>query len=311
MGSMQNYTNFKVSKSIRSLKYISFAEFIEIPLKIEEGRHILEIGFGNGEMLTRMARSRRADHFWGIENSEISCIKAAKRAVDFDLQNLMIFHGDAKFLLPELFPNHSLDLVLSFYPLPWPKHSQEGKRLFSKPFFKNVLGLLKEDGKFVIVTDDRGYFEWISQNLKELGVPFFERQIKPLKATKYGRKWNEFGRNSWSLVIKSMNFSTKRMVDGKMPHVHLKEIDLSKLERISNEKFSEDGMVVQFRGLFKGNDEYLLKTVSVDQEFVQIYYIIVKRSQNEWLARLDEGIRVFKTPAVKKSIDIIGRYIGG
>lgn len=308
---MQNYTDFKVSKSIRSLKYISFAEFMEMPIKLEEGRHILEIGFGNGEMLTRMARSRRSDHFWGIENSEISCIKAAKRAVDFDLRNLKIFHGDAKFLLPELFEDHSLDLILSFYPLPWPKHSQEGKRLFSKPFFKNVLGLLKEDGKLVIVTDDKDYFEWISQNLKELGVTFFQRQIKPLRTTKYGRKWKELGRSSWSLVIKSMKFNTERMVDGKMPHVHLKKIDLSKLEKISNEKFSEDGMVIQFRGLFKGNNEYLLKAVAVDQEFVQTYYIIIKSAQDEWLARLDEGIRVFKTPAIKKSIDIVGRYIAG
>lgn len=305
---MQNYTNFKVSKSTKSLKYILFAEFMKIPLDLEEKVNVLEIGFGNGELLTRMARSRREDQFWGIENSEISCIKASKRALDFDLNNLQIFHGDAKFLVPELFPNHSLDLILSFYPLPWPKYSQEGKRLFSKDFFKNMLGLLKKNGKFVIVTDDKDYLEWIMQNLKELYVSFSSRKIRSLKATKYGRKWDEFGRSSWSLIVTSMDFNTTRMVDDNMPHVHVENIDLSKLERLSTEKFSENGIVIQFKGLFHGKNEYLLKVVSVDIEFVQTYYIIVKKTENGWLIRLDEGIRVFKTPAVKKSVELVGQH---
>lgn len=307
---MQNSTSFKVSKSTRSLRYILFPEDIAIPVKFDDDRkHVVEIGFGNGELMTNMARARSKDAFIGIENSEISCIKTAKRAVDLGINNLTIFHGDAKFLIQEIFEPSSVDLMLSFYPIPWPKNSHERKRLFSESFLKYALNSLKPSGKFVIVTDDKDHVDWITNNAQNVGISLIKREIMPLNATKYGRKWKEMNRSSWSITMNGQKFDITRTVNVWMPHVHLKDISFERLEDISSKKFVENEIVIQFRGLFKSTEDYLLKTVSVDDGFVQTYYIILKKEENGWLVRLDEGMKVFKTPAVKKSIEIVGNFM--
>jgi len=308
----QNFTNFKVSKNTKCLKYISFPEDLHLPLKFDGNKkRIVEIGFGNGEFMTRMAKSRSNDVFIGIENSEISCVKAAKRVLDLSLNNVMIFQGDAKFLIQEVFEPSSIDLILSFYPIPWPKNSHEKRRLFSEEFLKNALRTLKKDGKFLIVTDDEDHVEWITDNALKIGAIFSKRNVMPLKATKYGRKWNEMGRKSWSIIMESHEFNTSRMVIGWMPHVHLKDISFEKINEIASKKFVENESIIQFKGVFRGDEGYLLKTISVDDGFVQTYYIIIKKEEDGWLARLDEGIKVFKTHAVKKSIEIVGNFVAG
>ncbi len=308
----QNFTNFKVSKNTRSLKYISFPEDLNLPIKfVDDKKRVIEIGFGNGEIITKMAKSRSKDAFIGIENSEISCIKAAKRALDLDLKNLTIFQGDARFIIREAFEPFSIDLMLSFYPIPWPKNSHEKRRLFSEEFLKSALRILKKGGKFVVVTDDENHVEWIVGNATKIGARFQKREIMPLNATKYGRKWREMGRKSWSIVMENHEFSTPRMVVEEMPHVHVGSISFDKIQEIASKKFVENESVIQFKGIFKGDEGYLLKTIAVDDGFVQTYYIIVKKEGNGWLVRLDEGVKVFKTIAVKKSIEIVGNFIAG
>ena len=307
--------NFTVSKALRSTKslerYILDPFSLRMPLTLKNGeRSIVEIGFGNGELLSRMAHSRAKDFFIGIDSSEISCEKAAKRAYDFKLKNLKIVRGDAKFLIHELFMDESVDLILAFYPIPWPKKSQSDKRLFDANFLMSVSSILKSSGRFVIVTDDHDYFEWTRENLKSLGIAFNTRELQPLKSTKYGRKWENLGRKSWSIVVHSKQFKVERILEGfEMPHVHLNDINLGKLEKLSRKKFSEQKTIVQFKGLFKGKEGYILRAVSVDGKFPQMYYILVKPQEKGWLVRLDDVAKVFKTPAVKMSVEYVAKEV--
>lgn len=57
-------------------------EGIDIPFDLSSygtGKHVVEIGFGNGEFPVYMARSHGEDTFWGIEVSQTCVLKAAKR----------------------------------------------------------------------------------------------------------------------------------------------------------------------------------------------------------------------------------------
>ncbi len=309
---MRNFTVSKALRSTKSLeKYILDPFNLKMPFVLEQsGKLIVEIGFGNGELLSRMAYSRTKDFFIGIDNSEISCEKAAKRAYDLKLKNLKLIRGDAKFLGRELFAKESTDLILAFYPIPWPKRSQSDKRLFDRDFLMSVSSTLKPTGKFVTVTDDHDYFEWTKENLRSLGIAFDTRELPSLKSTKYGRKWENLGRKSWSIVIHSKQFKVKRILEGfEVPHVHLKDVDLEKLEKISRKRFLEQGTIVQFKGLFKGKDGYLLRTVAVDGKFPQMYYVLVKPHDKGWLVRLDDVSKVFKTPAVKMSIEYVAKEV--
>ncbi len=312
--------NFTVSKILRISKafnssYLDPYKLTPLCFRAESKRKIiLEIGFGNGELITRMAKKRPKDLFFGIENSEISCEKAVKRAYDMELANVKFMRGDGKFLARELFTDNSVDLLLIFYPIPWPRESQAKKRLLTKDFLRTALTILKKSGKLVVVTDDKGYFEWITENMRTLEARFETHELVPIRSTKYGRKWKKLGRKSWSIVAYSKNFRITRIMEGgKLPHAHLKNLTREfveeKLKALSCKKIEENGIVVEFKGMLNGENEYVLRTVSVDEDFPQMYYILVRHRDEEWLVRLDDIAKVFKTPAVKKSVEYVAEFL--
>ncbi len=314
---MEYTRNSTASKALRNIKflekYILNFSCSSIPPIWNIGNNlVVEIGFGNGELITCMAKARSKDFFIGIESSEISCEKASKRSGELGLENIRFIKGDARFLVREIFPDESVDLILAFYPIPWPKASQSKRRLFGNDFLKSVVAALKPQGKFVMVTDDRDYLEWTRENMKRLKISFDVHQLKPIRTTKYGRKWESFGKRSWSIVARPRHFEVKRILEEcNMPHAHLEELNFEKLKELSTSKFTDSNsdLIVQFKGLFEGEWGYLLKVVATDGSFSQMYYILVKRQRDGWLIKLDDTAKVFKTPAVKKSIELAAKEI--
>ena len=314
---MRNSTVSKLSRISKALEKYMLDPY-ELPPLFFNGNDreklVLEIGFGNGELITRMAQARKKDRFVGVESSEISCEKAAKRAYTMELENVKFMRGDGKFLAREFFANGSVDLVLAFYPIPWPKESQEGKRLFERDFLKTISSILKPSGKFLIVTDDESYFKWTLKNFEMLQIKHVTHHLNPIRATKYGRKWESLGRESWSILAFHKEFSINRILEGEeLPHVHVKNVDekkvVEKLKELAHLKIDEKDIKVEFKGFFKGENEYILKSVGIDGKFPQMYYIAVKRRSDGWLVRLDDVAKVFKTPAVKRSIEYVGNSL--
>ncbi len=312
---MEYTPNSIASKALRNIKslenyVITFPTPKDVAKWSIRNDLIVEIGFGNGELITRMAKARPNDFFLGIESSEISCKKAAMLSSKLGLKNIKFLKGDARFLIREIFPDKSVDLVLAFYPIPWPKVSHSKRRLMGKEFLKSVVTVLKRQGKFVMVTDDDNYLEWTKENLKHLGISFNVHQLRPIKATKYGRKWESFGKKSWSIVAHPRHFEMKRILEGcNVPHAHLKKLELDELEKLSKSKFVDENSnsIVQFKGMYEGKEGYLLKVLSVDGDFPQMFYLLVKRQKDGWLIKLDDTAKVFKTPAVKKSVELAAK----
>lgn len=313
---MQNSIDSKALKNIKFLeKYILDLPCLSKPsVWNRESNLIVEVGFGNGELITYMAKARSKDFFIGIESSGISCEKASKRSGKLGLENIKFIKGDARFLVREIFPDESVDLILAFYPIPWSKSSQSKRRLFGDDFLKSLATVLKPQGKFVMVTDDQDYLDWTKENMERLRIPFDVYQLKSIKTTKYGRKWEDFGKKSWSIVARPRHFEVKRILEGcNVPHEHLKELNLEKLKELSSSKFTDSSsdLIVQFKGLFEGKQGYLLKVVAADGSFSQMYYLLVKRQRDGWLIKLDDTAKVFKTPAVKKSVEFAAKKISG
>ncbi len=314
---MRSFTVSKISRISEAFEN-HFLEAHSLPPLFFQHRKnskiVLEIGFGNGELITRMAAKRKKDMFIGIESSEISCEKAVKRAYDMGLKNVKFMRGDGKFLVREFFKDESVDVVLVFYPIPWPKKSDAKKRLLNVEILKTILTILKENGKFVLVTDDKPYLEWVLKNLESLQTEFSTHELIPIRSTKYGRKWEKLGRKSWSITVKAKKFDVKRIVEGKeLPHFHLKNIEKKNLQErlleLSSKTFKENGITIEFKGMFQNESEYVLRTVGVDGNFAQTYYILVKHRNGEWLVRLDDIAKVFKTPAVKKSVEYVAKFL--
>ena len=114
------------------------------------------------------------------------------------LNNIKILNSDIVPFLEETISDDSFDLVLMFYPDPWPKRKHHKRRLFQPNFLNLIHSKLKKNGIFYFKTDWSHYYQesikillddnnWLKLDesqlnpvLKEMPVTSFER--KALKA---------------------------------------------------------------------------------------------------------------------------------
>jgi tRNA (guanine-N7-)-methyltransferase len=115
-------------------------------------RIVLEIGYGGGEHLARLARSEPASGFIGCEVFSGGIAKLLQAIDEQKLENVRLFTDDALKLLGKL-PDASIDGVFLLYPDPWPK-TRHHKRRFVSPTTLDVLArVLKPEASFHFATD--------------------------------------------------------------------------------------------------------------------------------------------------------------
>jgi tRNA (guanine-N7-)-methyltransferase len=117
----------------------------------------LEIGFGNGNSLARMAADDPQSDFIGIEVHRPGVghllIELDNRAID----NVRVFCHDAVEVLDRCIADASLDRVLLFFPDPWPKRKHHKRRIVQPAFIARIARKLKPGGRFHMATDWEPY----------------------------------------------------------------------------------------------------------------------------------------------------------
>ena len=122
-------------------------------------RFELEIGYGGGEHLGRLARQSPATGFIGCEVFSGGIAKLLE-AIDTDrLTNIRLFTDDALKLLVKL-PAASLDAAYLLYPDPWPKTRHHKRRFVSPTTLSELARALKPDATFRFATDIEDYASW-------------------------------------------------------------------------------------------------------------------------------------------------------
>lgn len=116
----------------------------------------LEIGFGSGQSLVKLALSHPELNFIGVETHKPGlgaiCLAIKERGI----ANIRLFHGDAIDLLG-LLPNESLFGSLIFFPDPWPKRRHHERRLIKPAFLSLLLDKLRIDATVHLATDSQEY----------------------------------------------------------------------------------------------------------------------------------------------------------
>lgn len=130
-------------------------------------RRQLEIGFGNGEFLVKMAEKFKDELFFGIEYQKKYFYKALKRADVCNVKNVRLFCSEAKSTLHFLFPDNFFDKIHINFPDPWPKKRHAERRLIDEDFVKEIDRILKEGGKVFVASDVEGYFNNIVSLFKK------------------------------------------------------------------------------------------------------------------------------------------------
>lgn len=125
----------------------------------------LEIGFGDGETITANALANPLALFIGAEAYQAGVAGLLKRIADNQINNIMIFCGDAKELLAKL-PDNFIDGIYIHYPDPWPKQRHHIRRLIQSDFLTECSRALKSDGFMQVVTDDTDYAAHIKKTFE-------------------------------------------------------------------------------------------------------------------------------------------------
>ncbi len=155
---------------------------------------IVEIGFGDGELLVRTAADHPEQDFIGIEVHEPGVGHCLLRIAEQGLTNVRIMRHDALDALRQQFADASLHGINLFFPDPWPK-KRHHKRRIVQPAFVALLGRKVAAGGFLhTATDWAEYADHIDATVA--ADPAFraaDAQTSKRPETKFERRGQRLG----------------------------------------------------------------------------------------------------------------------
>ncbi len=134
------------------------------------GRHaplFIEIGFGNGDSLAKMAAANPDKDYIGIEVHTPGVGHLLMLLNEQGINNVRIYCHDAIEILENKIPDHSLAGVHLFFPDPWHKKKHHKRRIVRPSFVALLLKKLKSGGYFHAATDWENYAQAMLEVLSE------------------------------------------------------------------------------------------------------------------------------------------------
>ncbi len=117
----------------------------------------LEIGFGNGNALTEMARRHPACNHLGIEVHTPGVGHLLRRLEEQGSENVRVLRHDAVEVLGDMIPDGTLAGTCLFFPDPWHKKRHHKRRIVQPAFARLLARKLVPGGFFHAATDWEDY----------------------------------------------------------------------------------------------------------------------------------------------------------
>lgn len=133
---------------------------------------VLEIGFGDGDLLTSMAAQHPETDFLGVEVHDPGIGHCLLQIEQLGLSNVRLIRHDAVEVLQQQLPERSLAGVNLFFPDPWPKKRHHKRRLVQPEFVRLLAARLAQGGEFRVATDWAPYAAHIDEIMA--AQPLFE-----------------------------------------------------------------------------------------------------------------------------------------
>jgi tRNA (guanine-N7-)-methyltransferase len=170
---------------------------------------ILEIGFGNGDSLAKMAAANPDKNYLGIEVHRPGVGHLLMLIEQMGLSNVRIYCHDAIEILEQRVPDESLAGLHLFFPDPWHKKKHHKRRIVRESFVELLARKLVLSGYFHAATDWENYAEWMLEILNR--TPQFENlsptqtvcerpDYRPL--TKFEQRGIRLGHGVWDVMFK-------------------------------------------------------------------------------------------------------------
>ncbi len=121
----------------------------------------LEIGFGNGESIARMAQADPGSNYLGIEVHRPGVGRLLMRIAETGITNLRIIRHDAVEVMDQCLDDGSLEAVYLFFPDPWHKRRHRKRRILQPEFVSRLARVIRPGGLFHAATDWEDYAEYM------------------------------------------------------------------------------------------------------------------------------------------------------
>ena len=118
-----------------------------------------EIGFGSGDIIYKQAKLNPENIYIGIEYYRKGIAQLIEKIETTKIENLKIFHGDARRVLANI-PDEIFDEIWLFFPDPWPKKRHSKRRFIQLEMIELLHRKIKQGGKLLISSDDKNYIAW-------------------------------------------------------------------------------------------------------------------------------------------------------
>ena len=170
---------------------------------------VVEIGFGMGDSLLKMAQAAPHQQFLGIEVYPPGVGSIMKRAYDAQLKNLRVYLADANDVIEECIGKNTIDRIQLFFPDPWHKKKHNKRRIVTHSFVQLVRSRLVLNGVFHMSTDWKAYAEHMLEIMEQsdgfsncAGVGKFSVKPDYRPLTKFELRGARLGHDVWDLVFK-------------------------------------------------------------------------------------------------------------
>ena len=170
---------------------------------------IVEIGFGTGDSLAKMAAANPENDYIGIEVHRPGVGHLMLLLDQQGLTNVRIYCHDAIDIIEHKVADNSLAGVHLFFPDPWPKKKHHKRRIVRPSFVELLARKLQPDGYFHAATDWQNYAEHMLEILSSgEGVSnaspagdYCERpEYRPL--TRFEQRGLRLGHGVWDLIFR-------------------------------------------------------------------------------------------------------------
>jgi tRNA (guanine-N7-)-methyltransferase len=173
-----------------------------------EAPRTVEIGFGNGENLARMAKEHPERDYLGIEVHRPGVGRLLLALEELQLTNVRVVCHDAVEVLGRYVTPASLNEVVILFPDPWPKKRHHKRRLVQGPFLELVAERLAPGGVVRLATDWQPYAEEMlaaaqaNPHLRNLAPDggYIPRPCERV-ATRFEKRGTRLGHEVWDLAF--------------------------------------------------------------------------------------------------------------
>ncbi len=170
---------------------------------------VLEVGFGMGDSLLRMAIAEPDKNFIGIEVHPPGVGRLINCAGKEGLDNLRVYMADAKDVLHDCIPNASISRFQLYFPDPWHKKKHHKRRIVQTDFVSLIAGKMVPGGVLHLATDWQPYAEHMMETMcanrsfVNLAAEYqFAAKPAYRPDTKFERRGERLGHAVWDVMFK-------------------------------------------------------------------------------------------------------------